>query len=139
MLLLPLIFNHPLYLVGILLASLLAAVVSDALGEWFSYFTVGYGMHALVLFLKPPALQSGETVLLYLPSLAANRKTFFYPGSALLRCGHGYTALGVNPPLSLFTIPWCIPIKSPAFYLVLLEIALVVSMSTRMIRCWPGI
>jgi len=44
LLLLPLIFNHPLYLVGILLASLLAAVVSDALGEMvFHILRWGYG------------------------------------------------------------------------------------------------
>jgi len=68
---------------------------------------------------EPPALpERGDGP--FVPAFsAANRKTFFYPGSALLRCGHGYTATGCDHRFRLFTIPWCIPIKSPAFYLVL--------------------
>jgi len=133
LLLLPLIFNHPLYLVGILLASLLAAVVSDALGEWFSYFTVGLWMAALVLFLNPLLCQSGETVLLSLPSLPLIGRRFFTLEALCYGAAMGIRLLGVITAFALYNT-----LVHPDKVTGLLsrfawKSALVVSMSTRMI------
>lgn len=69
LLLLPLILEHPLYLLSLLLVGLLAAAVSNALEGWLTCLAVGLWVALLVMLLNPLLSQEGETVLFSLPAL----------------------------------------------------------------------
>jgi len=67
--LLPLIFTHPLYLIGVFLAGLLAVIVSDAVEECLPFLMVGVWIAVFVMLLNPLVSQVGSTVLVYGPQL----------------------------------------------------------------------
>ena len=69
LLLLPLIFTHPLYLLGVFLICVLAVVVSDAVKEWVPFLMVGVWVAVFVMILNPLLVQNGSTVLFYGPVL----------------------------------------------------------------------
>ena len=69
LLLLPLFLTHPLYLVSILLAGLLAAFIAGAAAGWYAYLTVGLWPALLLLLLNPLLSSNGRTVLFLLPPL----------------------------------------------------------------------
>ncbi|MDD2555238.1 MAG: energy-coupling factor transporter transmembrane component T [Syntrophaceticus sp.] len=69
LLLLPLILAHPLYLLGVLLAGILAIVVSDAVEECLPFFVMGIWVAVFVMIVNPLVAQSGSTVLFNGPEL----------------------------------------------------------------------
>jgi len=69
LLLLPLIFSHPLYLLGVFLVSLLAVFASDSADECIPFLVIGLWLTVFVMLFNPLIAQHGNTVLLYLPEL----------------------------------------------------------------------
>lgn len=66
-LLLSLIFSHPVYLLGLLLAVGTVIVASGNLREWKPYLLVSLGMIMVIMFVNAVVVQAGSTVLLYGP------------------------------------------------------------------------
>jgi energy-coupling factor transport system permease protein len=69
LLLLPLIFTHPLYLLGVFLVSILAIFASDSGAECIPFLIIGLWMTVFVMIINPLLVQHGNTVLFYLPEL----------------------------------------------------------------------
>ena len=69
LLLLPLIFTHPLYLLGVFLVSFLAIFVSDSAVECIPFLVIGLWMTVFVMLFNPLIAQHGNTVLFYMPVL----------------------------------------------------------------------
>lgn len=69
LLLLPLIFNHPLYLLGVFLVGILAVIAADSVEECLPFLIIGIWMAVFVMILNPLLVQHGNTVLLYGPEL----------------------------------------------------------------------
>jgi energy-coupling factor transport system permease protein len=69
LLLLPLIIAHPLYLMGILFAGILAIYVSGAVEESMPFLVMGIWLALAVMVVNPLLVQNGSTVLLYGPDL----------------------------------------------------------------------
>lgn len=69
LLLLPIIFAHPLYLLGVFLIGILAVFVSDAVEECLPFLVMGIWVAVFVMLLNPLLVQNGTTVLFYGPEL----------------------------------------------------------------------
>lgn len=63
LLVLAVIFDHPLYLIGILMVTLLALWTADGLAAWESYMKVALWMVVLVMAINPLVNHNGNTVL----------------------------------------------------------------------------
>jgi len=69
LLLLPLIFTHPFYLLGVFLVGIMAVVVSDSAAECMPFLVMGIWVAVFVMLLNPLIVQHGNTVLIYGPEL----------------------------------------------------------------------
>lgn len=65
--LLSLIFSHPVYLLGLLLAVGTVIIASDNLREWKPYLLISLGMIMVIMLVNAVIVQAGSTVLLYGP------------------------------------------------------------------------
>ncbi|MGB9792269.1 MAG: energy-coupling factor transporter transmembrane component T [Thermacetogeniaceae bacterium] len=66
---LPLIFTHPLYLLGVFLISALAIAAADALEKWEAYLKAGLWMAVTVMVINSLVYHSGKTVLWRSPNI----------------------------------------------------------------------
>lgn len=69
LLLTALVFDHPFYLVGILLATWLAIRAAGGLTAWESYLKVALWMALLVMLINPLVNHNGSSVIWYGPAL----------------------------------------------------------------------
>ncbi len=69
LLFLPLVFNHPLYLLGILVVEVLVILSSNIFEECVPFLVMGLWLAVLVMVLNPLLVQNGSTVLIYGPEL----------------------------------------------------------------------
>lgn len=65
--LLALIFSHPVYLVGLLIAVGMVIAASDNLSEWKPYLLISLGMIVAIVLINAVLVRAGSTVLLYGP------------------------------------------------------------------------
>ncbi len=65
--LLSLVFSHPVYLLGLLLAVGMVIAASGNLREWKPYLLISLGMIIVIMFVNAVMVQAGSTVLLYGP------------------------------------------------------------------------
>lgn len=66
---LPLIFSHPLYLVGILGVGILAIIAAQAGDKWESYLKAGLWMAILIMIINPLVFHAGGTALWHGPDI----------------------------------------------------------------------
>lgn len=69
LLVLSLIFYHPLFLAGILLVTVLTIWAADGLAAWEGYMKYALWMVALIMVINPLMVQAGKTVLWQSPHL----------------------------------------------------------------------
>lgn len=66
---LALIFSHPLYLTGILIVTALTIWAADGLAAWEGYLKITLGMVLLIMVINPLVVHAGQTVLWHGPHL----------------------------------------------------------------------
>lgn len=69
LLVLALIFSHPLYLTGILIVTALTIWAADGLAAWEGYLKITLGMVLLIMVINPLVVHAGQTVLWHGPHL----------------------------------------------------------------------
>lgn len=69
LLVLALIFSHPLYLIGILIVTALTIWAADGLAAWEGYLKIALGMVLLIMVINPLVVHAGQTVLWHGPHL----------------------------------------------------------------------
>jgi len=66
---LALLFNHPLYILGVMVTLILAVVCAESVDKWEIYLTIGLWMAVLIMVINPLFSHEGRTVLFYGPVL----------------------------------------------------------------------
>lgn len=69
LLVLALVFSHPLYLAGLLLVIGLTIWAAQGLETWESYLKIGLAMMALVMIINPLMIRAGKTIIWYGPNV----------------------------------------------------------------------
>jgi energy-coupling factor transport system permease protein len=133
---LSLLFDHPLYLLGILAVTVLAVLVSHVADKYELYLTIGLWTALMILIFNPLVSHSGQTVLLEGPSLPLLGKLNITLESICYGAMMGVRLLAVITAFALYNAVVHPDKLTRLFSRVAYKSSLIVSLATRML---PGV